>query len=405
MEASEEAQTKKYSGMMKASLLSISIILTSGTAIAATIPSWLQAFPNIARSNVELLETLPSISVVFATLFSTWIAKWIGTKRTVIAGLLIAGIAGITPALVTNYALFFASRLLLGVGFGLVNSYAVSLIGMFFSGQEKSNLMGYRSSCEKLGSSVTTFVAGQLLVAFNWHAAFWVYGLAFALTILFAIYVPEPSEELKAAADAKDDKPKGKQKINGRVAFWTLFCTLYLIPIIASYTRITELVTSKGYMSLGAVATVLSLAQFAGIFAGILFGAFLKWMRFTFLPVTLALTGVSQLMIGLSSNEWVIGIGMICTSMISGVVVAYAFNVASDIAPKNSLNLATSLMIVGCNVGTFMTPLVLGWIGTFHPSSDLSFTFNFFGWILVIWGLAMFFVNKPLSTRSSKEEA
>ncbi|UIF28619.1 MFS transporter [Levilactobacillus brevis] len=400
MDETTEAQPKKYSVMMKTSLLSVSIILTSGSAIAATIPSWLKAFPNVARSNVELLQTLPSISVVFATLLSTWVAKWIGVKRTVIVGLLIAGFSGITPALVTSYGAFFASRLMLGVGFGLVNSYAVSMIGMFFSGHERSNLMGYRSSCEKLGSSLTTYVAGILLVSFNWHAAFWVYGLAFLLTILFAIYVPEPSDEAKAReAAAEGPQTKEKQRVNGKVVFWTIFCILYLIPIIASYTRITEYVTTNHYLSLATIATALSLAQFAGILTGIIFGPMLRVLKFTFEPITIALTGVAQLMIALSTNAWIIGTGVILTSMISGVVVAYVFNLAADVAPKNSLNLATSLMIVGCNIGTFVTPLVLGWIGMFHSSSDLGFTFLFFGWILVIVGILMLFVIKPLSAK------
>lgn len=403
MENEQQATIAKtnYSVMMKTSLLSISIILTSGSAIAATIPSWLNAFPHVAQSNVELLQTLPSISVVFATLLSTWVAKYIGVKRTVIVGLLIAGFSGITPALVTSYTAFFVSRLMLGVGFGLVNSYAVSMIGMFFAGKEKDNLMGYRSSCEKLGSSLTTYIAGMLLVSFNWHAAFWVYGLAFLLTFLFAIYVPEPtSEMLEREANASQTKKMGRQKVNGKVAFWTLFCALYLIPIIASYTRITEYVTTNHFLSLGTIATVLSLAQFCGILTGIIFGVLLRALRRTFLPVTVALTGAAQLMIGLSTNSLIIGTGVILTSMISGIAVAYVFNLGSDIAPKNSLNLATSLMIVGCNVGTFVTPLVLGWIASFHPVSDLSYTFKFFGWLLVIVGALLLVVIKPLSAKT-----
>lgn len=150
------------------------------------------------------------------------------------------------------------------------------------------------------------------------------------------------------------------------------------------------------------MAIVLSIAQFGGILTGILFGWFLRMLRATFLPITVALTGVSQLMIGMSSNAVIIGTGMILTSTISGIVVAYAFNLGPEIAPKNSLNLATSLMIVGCNVGTFMTPLVLGVIGKFHSSSDLAFTFKFFGVLLIIAGACMLFVIKPLSASETK---
>lgn len=396
-----EATKQKYSRLMKGSLLSISVILTSGTAIAATIPSWLKAFPDIPRASIELLETLPSITVVFATLISTWIAKLIGVKRTVILGLLIAGFAGITPALITNYALFFISRLLLGIGFGLVNSYAVSLIGMLFSGEERDNMMGYRGSCEKLGSSLFTFMAGELLVVFNWHAAFWVYGVAFLLTVFFALYVPEPSNNMKNEFINDQSKKTERQKVNGKVIFWTLFCTIYLIPIIASYTRITELVTTKGYMTLGQIAVVLSLAQFGGILTGLLFGKLLKLLRFSFLPITVILTGISQLMIVMSTNSWIVGAGVICDSTISGLVVTYVFNLGPDIAPKKSLNLATSLMIVGCNVGTFITPLVLGLIGN---TNDLGYSFAFFGWGLVIAGVLMFGIIKPLSKANSWEE-
>lgn len=93
--------------------------------------------------------------MIIMIIASGFIARKIGDKATVTAGLVIAAVFGVIPFFVTNnFWVIMGSRIGLGVGFGLINSLAVSMIAKFFSGDEKATLMGFRSAFESLGQSL-----------------------------------------------------------------------------------------------------------------------------------------------------------------------------------------------------------------------------------------------------------
>ncbi len=96
--------------MMKFSLLSVSLILTSAGAVTSAIPSMSATYASRSLSAVELLTTAPSFMVTIFVLFSSFIARRIGQKQTVIIGLVIASICGVSPLLAKlQYRLSFTS--------------------------------------------------------------------------------------------------------------------------------------------------------------------------------------------------------------------------------------------------------------------------------------------------------
>ncbi|MDY4307723.1 MFS transporter [Enterococcus mundtii] len=122
--------------LMKLSLLSISLVLTSNTAIASALPMMLGYFNDQSASSVELLMTIPQLTVVIFIALSSLIAKAIGQKQTVLLGLLLAGVAGVLPVFTANFYLLMISRAALGAGFGLFNSLAVSMISEFLKAKK-----------------------------------------------------------------------------------------------------------------------------------------------------------------------------------------------------------------------------------------------------------------------------
>lgn len=152
--------------------------------------------------------------MIIMIIASGFIARKIGDKATVTAGLVIAAIFGIIPFLFTgNFWVIMGSRIGLGVGFGLINSLAVSMIAKFFSGDEKATLMGFRSAFESLGQSLMTLAAG-FLVLLSWNSSFLVYLLAVPILILFVAFVPkEPDAPADAAMDSADSDADRKSVV------------------------------------------------------------------------------------------------------------------------------------------------------------------------------------------------
>lgn len=145
----------------KTALLSISLVLTSASAISAIIPMMLNQLPGVSSSLIESIVTIPSFSMMLFVLLSTRsLPAWV--KNTILLGLLLVVIGGILPMLTTNITWILVLRLVLGAGLGMFNSLAVSLISDFFEGDERAQLIGFQSAVQGLGSSLATFVAGQL---------------------------------------------------------------------------------------------------------------------------------------------------------------------------------------------------------------------------------------------------
>ncbi len=89
--------------------------------------------------------------------------------------------------------------------------------------------------------------------------------------------------------------------------------------------------------------------------------------------------------------------------MISGLVISYILNLASDICETNSLNLTTSLMLVGCNIGPFLSPIVLGWLNSAFGANNLRLSYDVFGVILLGMGIVMVFLSKSMSASYAKK--
>ncbi|MDF2313330.1 MFS transporter [Lactiplantibacillus pentosus] len=123
-------------------LLSLNIVEQAASVITATIPGMAKTFTNVSLVNIELITTVVSIFVTVFVLISGVIVKKIGQKQTAVLGLAIAAISSIIPAFSNSFTLIMVSRAVLGIGIGLANPLAISLIGVFFYGDQLLPALG-----------------------------------------------------------------------------------------------------------------------------------------------------------------------------------------------------------------------------------------------------------------------
>ncbi|CAM2810900.1 MFS transporter [Fructilactobacillus fructivorans] len=378
-----DQEKKKYSPMMKFSLLAVSLVLASSLSVSAEVPQWQRAFPGHSYSSIELIATMPALAVIIFLLASSWIAKKIGPKRTVIFGLLVSGVAGVIPIFVTNYYVMLISRFAFGIGLGLLNGLAVSLIGTFFKGKEKNQLMGVRSGFEMLGNAISAYVAGALLVDFGWHSAFLIYTLAFPVAILFFFFVPNPPQEEHYQAERKNQY---FPKVNTDVLFWTILLAVYQITYVGATVRIAEFIEGTGIGSTQQSAVVISIAPIFGLVGGIIFSVALMRLKKYLLPVGIIASGICQLWIGLSHSFFSAALGFFLVTFLDTMVVSYILNIATEISSKGTLNLTTSILLIGSNCGIFLAPIALGGIDSVFSSNKPALTFVVCGIILLAMG-------------------
>ncbi|HAR1442013.1 TPA: MFS transporter, partial [Enterococcus faecium] len=378
--------------LQKVAILSISLMLTSSQAINGVIPQMKQSL-GISQSQSELLGTAPSITVILFILLSSYFAKRIGMKKTIILGLLLAGIGGIIPVFTATFQTVLISRVILGAGLGVYNSLAVTYISSLYSGNTRATLLGIRNSMEALGQTILIFLAG-VLVNINWTASFLVYAIAFPVALLFALKVPEIRDE-------NSDIPENhvKEKMNPMVFALVLFAILLVMNSIAISVRFASIATEIKGVNFNA-SNYLALMPILGILAGFMFGPINKWIGKGTLYLGIIFFIISNLLIAVSNgNMTFLLTGLFLSSITGSWCFPFIFSNLDKVTTKNTINFATSLIFIGCNIGNFIAPIAMQLAQFLTRSTNLTAPFFVFAGIFIVILFVTFFATNKKNTR------
>ncbi|AHM67236.1 MFS transporter [Paenibacillus sp. P2(2022)] len=356
----------------KTALLSISLVLTSASAISAVIPMMLNQFPGVSSSLIESVVTIPSFSMMLFVLLSGPISSRMGKKNTVLLGLLLVVIGGILPMLTTNITWILALRLVLGAGLGMFNSLAVSLISDFFEGDERAQLVGFQSAVQGLGSSLATFVAGQLALI-DWPFAFLCYAITIPIALLFFFIIPEPERgEPTVCTTGTGNKSRGVSlPVLGLGAALFLFMTFIMIV----YTKTGIMIAEKSMPNAGFLGTALTLFSLSTMIAGFLFGRIYKWFR-NYAPfISSLLTATGFVLLWFAQNVTMVTVAMLIIGFSFALFIPYIFTILTKIVPKGSETISISIAMVGSNLGAFASPYVIKLVGVLSGNETASFSF------------------------------
>lgn len=386
----------------KIAFLGISFMLTSAYAINGALPQMTKSL-GVSATEVQALATTPSIVVTVFVLLSSFIAAKLGDKKTIILGMLLVGFAGIVPFFVSSYAAILVSRMVLGAGFGIFNSLAVSMIAVMYQGQTRATMLGWRAAVEQIGQAVLTFVAG-LLLNFGWHTTFLVYLLAFPILYLFYVRVPDTTEMLAEAEEKQGKAAKksleGPKKISPVVWILTLFAAFLVIDYMAIQLSFPFMAQSLGVNGM-VVSTILSFMLVAAMVGGIVYGTIQKLFgRFT-LQVGLILMAISNYLVAFSNHNFVmLTIGVLLIGFPMQLISPFIFSQLPNLAPLKKQPFVTSIILIGFNVGVFVEPFIISFLAgimgnhTSNVAAAAYTTIPLLGVILLIIAIITFFTNR-----------
>lgn len=381
---------KKRNYMEIIGILALSLILTSALAVSSCLPEMLQAFPNHSRSSVELLMSVPAFSMMLVIASSPVILKYFNERSMITTGLLIYGIAGMGPLLFKSFTWIFLSRIFMGIGLGLLNTKAVSMIGERFSGNLQQRLQGIRCSMETLGQATLTMIAGQLL-GIKWNYAFLIYCIGFVILFMYLTFVPEPSDTLRRITAQKRENYKITSKEWVVIFQNAILGGIIVCSSVSNSLRIASYVTEKGLGTDVNGATILSIATFAGFLGGLVFGNLMKVFKQYMLPFSLFTGAIGFATIAFADNLIVVAVGTSICGFAVTSCTSFIFNRLSTRLPVKALDTGNSVVLVGCNLGSFSTPFVLRTVNV--VSSDLSVGFLAFAVLYLIISIVVLIRN------------
>ena len=343
----------KLNSFAKFSLLSISILLMSHLAISPVIPNLYNFYhtnnPNIGLASVESLATIPAMMITIFVLLSNGVIKLIGKKNTVLLGLIFIFIFGIVPAFTTNFKVVLISRLLLGAGIGLFNSLSISMISDFFDEEHRGTMIGLRTAFLNIGKALTTFISGYLLI-YGIQYTFLVYALALPIFIIFLLFVPN--------AENVNNK-KVSIKFHKETIVLTLLTFLVGISYMGATIKIPTLLAEKYHYQPDVARNLLTILALSGILSGVIFGILVKRFKNLTLPIMLSFMTVGSVLFALTNNIIIFYIAAIFIGISFVGTMSFNFFYISNKLDNKFINFATSVILVGGNIGVILTPVVL----------------------------------------------
>lgn len=348
--------SKMHSLLIIISLLAVNIVEQAASVVTGTIPGMAKSFPNESLVDIEMVTTVVSIFVTIFVLVSGAVVKIIGQKKTAVLGLLIATIASVVPGFSNSFIIILISRAVLGIGIGLANPLAISMIGLFFEGDQRARLMGWRSAIAGIGTAIMTYVAGKLLYI-NWQASYWVYLLFVPTLIMFLIFVPDVEQESNSHLQ-KAPQVYSESKEDS----WLLITILALITFLVMTVVMVLAVKLPTYFieskigSATQASTSWSIVNFAGVLGGFLFGPCYKLMKKNVLPLGLLLGGIGIVLISVIESVTIIYIICVFIGISSSLIIPYIFNTISEKFSRIKAPFFTSIVLVGSNLGASFSP-------------------------------------------------
>ncbi|MDL5044018.1 MFS transporter [Streptococcus raffinosi] len=363
----------------KISLLGLSLLLISAFSISTALPPMLDYYsPTYIASQVELLVSVPSFSVVAMLLLNPFVDKWLNDRQLIMTGLILLSSAGIFPFFVQLYPLVLLSRLVFGMGIGLINAKAISIISQRYQGKERVQMLGIRGSMELIGGASCSLLVGQLL-KIHWTLAFLIYGFGFIILAMYLLFVP-PMEQTE-----KKEAQKSKQGLDKKDLAMILGMALlagFVICVNSSISLRVPLFQIDGKtIASGQSALVLSLEQGIGIVAGLSFASLIGHIKHRLLPMALFCLSTCLLGISLANNLLILILSSVGVGFFYNVVLTIIFNRLSERITRNLLNKATAYVLLGCNLGSAVSPYVLKLLALVSPS---------FSWIFLAYAVVSF---------------
>jgi Arabinose efflux permease len=337
--------------LTKFSILLVSVITASAPAINANIPALARAFPTIPLSQVELLTTIPSFFLMLSILFSGWVAQKIGLKQTVMLGVTITAVAGLTPVFTNSFGLILISRAAFGLGVGLFNSLLVTIISSFYGGQERSKLIGFQSIFEGLGGVLVTFIAGQLM-NLGWHASFWAYLITIPALVFFMLFVPK-IPTVKNNVETEKDLPK-VPLFNGRLISLLILTFVVVSLYMIMGIKVPTLMVNSGYGTTTSASYVILALSLGSMTGGAIFGKLYDLVKNYVIVFGFGSLAIAMALIALSNTTALTVIGGFLTGLGFRLYIPWALNIVNMGGKGNPW--ATSFILMSYNLAGSLAP-------------------------------------------------
>lgn len=382
-------EVTKLNKMLKPTIISISMAtVMAGAAISPVLGLIAEAFPDASETMIKLILTAPSIMIIPFSFLSSYLTSKL-TKRTIIMiGLLIYLIGGIAPQFLPTIELILIFRLLLGAGVGLLMPLSMSLINDYFTGKERTQMMGYNSAFSNFGGIVTMLLAGWL-ATFGWRTPFNVYFLGLIIFILIFFFLPKGEIEQRKQHEAKTKMPLA-------VYGYALAMGGIMLAYYAIATNMALYLNQNNLGGAGTAGTVVAFTTVGGMITSLLLVHIESLFKKFVIPIMLLGMGMAFLMLTFTNSLSLVIISVCLIGFGQGSLFPIIVLKALDSVSFSLADRAVAITSSFTFLGQFLSPIVLDGVGKMVDNTAIRFQYGTLAiTILVIVFIIIYKILRP----------
>lgn len=310
---------------------------------------------------VELLTRMlvpaPSISVVLCAPFIGVLADKLGRRVLLLSGVILFVLSGLAGVVLPDLNSIFASRLLMGVAVALIMTAQTALIGDYFEGDQRQQLMGLQISARNFGGFVAIFVAG-LLAAFSPQYAFLLYGLAaFFLPLMWRV-IRDPQRFVETQTAASNQSVQAGKAGWQLILFGMIF--LQMLTSMMFFVMPTQLpffLQSLGLDAALATGNALGALTIAGGIAALLYARLHKQIGAAgILGLGYVFMSTGFLILALATSFWPVLAGAILVGWGLATVMPNFVSIALKVTPAQHRGRAGGFLTMSVFLGQVVSP-------------------------------------------------
>lgn len=338
-----------------------------------------KVFPSYGYATVSMIMTVSALALAVISIFTGALTK-IGKKKLLLLGSALFTIGGCAGVLITNIYYIIATRLIEGLGAGLVLTISMMLIPGLFEDQAKvDKLMGMNGVMTSIFAMLIGFTSGYLALV-NWKLPFAYYLLGIVIFLLQVKYIPaDEKQNTGEAMPASHISSAGIMHAVDTFIYGTI-TTFFFVCI-------SGVVTELGIGNSAAAGTVTTFDTIGSMLIGFTFARIFGKLK-GYTPAVLYFLMAIGSFLMLNS-----------TTLVFACVAAFIFGTGynsyfsyflakvSIISDDSSLDANMSL----CNgiyyLGMFVASFAVQAVGSIFHNSSIVFAFRFMLICLIILGI------------------
>ena len=222
------------------------------------------ALPTVAH---DLHVTSASTAIILSAYFAAYalllfpggrLVDRFGARRIALVGLMVFAVGAAAGAVASNFGLLVGTRVIQGIGAGLVSPAALAGAVSGFPAERRGSALGIWGASAGVANLIGPLLGGLLTVAFGWRADWWAL-VPLALLAAWAIVRHLPSIVHEVGAGGRQRVLSGQVIAAACVAGLT-----FAVMIGTFYLAEQYLQRSVGYSALGASAVLILVALLVG---------------------------------------------------------------------------------------------------------------------------------------------